>query len=83
MAGSAYLIDTSFSLFSLSYTTGVITVNSMTPNDKELLSNTGTWNIIFSCEHIFEPYYKLFITFPLELKVQQLAGCNLLALDNF
>lgn len=57
--GNLYPIDRSDNLFTLTYTTGVITVYSITCNNPEINSKTGTWTINMTAQHDIEPTYLL------------------------
>lgn len=65
--GNLYPIDRSDNLFELSYTTGTLTVNSITCNSPEINSKTGTWTVNMVAQHEIEPTYLLRMQFPLEL----------------
>lgn len=67
LAGNLYPIDKSSKFFSLSYTTGIITVNSITCNDPEINLSTGTWTINMTTQHAIKSTYLIRMEFPAEL----------------
>lgn len=71
-----YLIDRSTDAFTLKFTTGILTVESVVPTDKVIFSPFGTYKMKFEAQHKIRPEYMLEVTWPEEFSVLQSSECK-------
>jgi hypothetical protein len=70
------------SVFTLSFTTGDITVSSIVPSDNMIFSSNGTYTFTFAPKHTMLSTYVITIILPSELEVQQNSACTLYNPEN-
>jgi hypothetical protein len=73
--GNIYKIDESLSIFTLSFTTGKITILSILPTQSEIMLTTAPYRVTFKTEHDILPTYKLVMKMAPGTEVQQKSGC--------